>query len=87
MSEGINAIEFISLDHRLPREKAKPGMMQGPAEVPYQIADIHLPWAVAVFDAATALDTAVDVADPQPTLVELLVRPVLSRASACHKPG
>ena len=31
------------LDHRLPREKAKPGMMEGPADVPYQIADVHLP--------------------------------------------
>ena len=32
---------------------------------------------LSVFDAATALDTAMDMADPQPTLVELLVRHVL----------
>jgi len=43
--------------------------MQGTADVPYQIADAHLPEAVSVFDAATALDTAMDMVDPQPTLV------------------
>ena len=51
--------------------------MQGTADVPYQIADAHLPEAVSVFDAATALDTAMHMADPQLTLVELLVRHVL----------
>src|SRR5262245_51633130 len=51
--------------------------MQAPAEVPHQIADAHLPAAAAVCDAATALDTAMDMVDPQPTLVELLVRHVL----------
>ena len=54
-----------------------PGMMEGTAEVPHQIADAHLPEAAAVFDAATALDTVMDMVDPQPTLVELLVRHVL----------
>src|SRR5215510_6382928 len=54
-----------------------PGMMEGTAEVPHQIADAHLPEAAAVFDAATALDTATDMVDPQPRLVELLVRHVL----------
>ena len=52
-------------------------MREGTTEVPYQIADVHLPEAVAVCDAATALDTALDMADPQPTLVERLVPPVL----------
>jgi hypothetical protein len=33
-----------------------------------------LPQAAAVFDAAPALDTAKAMADPQPTLVERLVR-------------
>ena len=37
----------------------------------------HLPEAASVFDAATALDTAIDMVDPQPTLVERLVRHVL----------
>jgi hypothetical protein len=51
--------------------------MEGIADVPYQSADAHLPEAASVFDAATALDTATDMLDPQPTLVEHLVRHVL----------
>jgi hypothetical protein len=39
-------------------------MMQGTADVPHQSTDVHLPEAVSVFDAATALDTARDMADP-----------------------
>ena len=50
--------------------------MEGTAEVPHPIADAHLPEAASVFDAATALDTVMDMVDPQPTLVELLVRHV-----------
>jgi hypothetical protein len=48
--------------------------MEGTADVPYQSADAHLPEAVAVFDAATALDTAMPRADPPLTMVERLVR-------------
>jgi hypothetical protein len=51
--------------------------MEGTAEVPHQIADAHLPGAASVFDAATALDTVIDMVDPQPPLVERLVRYVL----------
>src|SRR5262249_27738951 len=51
--------------------------MPGTAEVPHPIGAAHLPEAAAVFDAATALDTAMDRVDPQPTLVELLVSHVL----------
>ena len=51
--------------------------MEGPADVPHQIADVHLPEAASVFDAATALDTAMDMVDPQPTLVQFLIRHVL----------
>jgi len=54
-----------------------PEMMQGTTESPHQIAGPLLPQAAPVFDAATALHTAVDVLDPQPTLVDLLVRHVL----------
>src|SRR4029434_9948121 len=43
----------------------------------HEITDALLPQAASVFDAATALDTAMDMVDPQPTLVELLVRHVL----------
>jgi hypothetical protein len=52
-------------------------MMAGTAEVPHPSAAAHLPEAAALFDAATALDTTLDMIDPQPTLVELLVRHVL----------
>jgi hypothetical protein len=51
-------------------------MMEGTADVPHPSAAAHLPEAASVFDAATALDTAMDRVDPQPTLVELLVRHV-----------
>jgi hypothetical protein len=69
--------------------------MEGIADVPYQIADAHLPEAAAVFDAATALDTARDMAAPQPTLVELLGSHMLlpreflpqSGINSCELPG
>jgi hypothetical protein len=51
--------------------------MQGTTDGPHQIAGALLPQAAPVFDAATALHTAVDVLDPQPTLVDLLIRHVL----------
>ena len=42
-----------------------------------QIADTFFPQADVVFDDATALDTAIDMVEPQPTLVKCLVRHVL----------
>jgi hypothetical protein len=51
--------------------------VQGTAEFHHQIADAFFPQADAVFDDATTLDTIIDMLDPQPTLVERLVRPVL----------
>ena len=39
--------------------------MQGTADFHYDIPDTLLPQADAVFDDATALDTAVDMLDPQ----------------------
>jgi len=51
--------------------------VQGTAEGPHPSAAAHLSEAAVVFDAATALDTATDMVDPQPRLVELLVRHVL----------
>ena len=47
--------------------------MQGTAEFHHEIADPLLPQADAVFDDAAALDTTVDMFDPQPPLVERLV--------------
>jgi hypothetical protein len=51
--------------------------MESTADILHQIADAHLPEAASVFGAATALDTAIDTVDPQPTLVQRLVRHVL----------
>ena len=51
--------------------------MEGTADVPHQIADALLPEADPVFHNATALDPTLDMVDPQPTLVQLLVRHVL----------
>jgi hypothetical protein len=48
--------------------------MQGTAEFHHQIADTLLPQADPVLHNAAALHTAVDMLDPQPTLVERLVR-------------
>jgi hypothetical protein len=69
--------EFISIKSWAATGEDEPGMMEGTAEVPHQIVDTHLPEAASVFDAATALDTARDMVDPQPTLVQFLVRHVL----------
>jgi hypothetical protein len=52
-------------------------MMAGTTEVSHQIAAAHLPETASVFDAATALDPIMGMVDPQPTLVELLVRHLL----------
>ena len=65
------------LNYRVPRGEDEPSMMEGIADVPHPSAAAYLPEAASVFDAATALDTAMDIIDPQPTLVELLVRHVL----------
>src|SRR5262249_838101 len=71
------AFEFISITSLAAKGEDAPGSMQGTADVPHPIATTHLPLAAAVFDTATALDTALDMVDPQPTLVELLVSQVL----------
>jgi hypothetical protein len=67
---------LISIQSSAAKGEAEPGMMEGTAEVPHQSADAHLPEAAAVFDAASALDPAMDMVGPPP-LVELLVRHVL----------
>ena len=54
-----------------------PEGMQSTAEFHDQIADPCFPQAHPVFADAAALGTAVDMVDPQPALVERLVRPVL----------
>jgi protein-S-isoprenylcysteine O-methyltransferase Ste14 len=51
--------------------------VQGTTEFHDQIADAFFPQTDVVFDDATARDTAMDMVDPQPTLVKCLVRHVL----------
>jgi len=51
--------------------------MQGTAARHHALADALLPQANPVFADATALHTAVDIRDPEPTLVERLVRPLV----------
>jgi hypothetical protein len=65
------------LNHELPRGQAHPEVMQGTTDFHHEITDALLPQPDAVFDDATAFDTAVDVLDPQPTLMQCLVGSVL----------
>jgi hypothetical protein len=51
--------------------------VQGATEFHHQITDPLLPQAGPVLHDAAALDTAVDMLDPQPLLVERLVRPLV----------
>ena len=73
----FSTIEFISIQSSAAKGEDAPGMMEGTADVPHPSAAAHLSEAASVCDAATALDTALDMLDPQPTLVELLVCHVL----------
>ena len=75
-------LSLSRLNHRLPWGQAHPEVVQGTAEFHHEITDALLPQADPVFDDATTLDTAVDMLDPQPTLVERLVGPCCSRVSS-----
>src|SRR4029453_17928366 len=66
-------LSLSRLNHRLPRGQTDPEVMQGQAEFHHEIADAVLPQPDAVFHDAAALDAAVDMLDPQPTLVQGLV--------------
>ena len=72
MSAG--PLSLSRLKHWLPRTQAHSEVVQGTAEFHDQITDALLPQADAVLHDAVTLDTAVDMLDPQPTLVQGLVR-------------
>jgi len=72
-------LSLSRLNHRLPGGEAHPEVVQGTAQFHHEITAALPPYADPVFDDATALDTAMDMVDPQPTLVELLVRHVRRR--------
>jgi hypothetical protein len=70
-------LSLSRLNHWLPRGQAHPEVVQGTAEFYHQITDPLLPQADPVLHDAAALDTTVDRLDPQPTLVQRLVRLLL----------
>src|SRR4051812_42132848 len=72
-------LSLSRLNHWLPRGQADPEVMQGTADFHYDIPDALLPQADPVFDDATALDTAVDMLDPQSAGVGSLVCSLLGR--------
>jgi Transposase IS66 family len=67
-------LEFIPIQSLVATGSDIPGNYAGPSRGPAPERRRPPPEAAAVFDAATALDTALDLVDPQPTLVALLVR-------------
>src|SRR6266571_4943306 len=70
-------LSLSRLNHWLPRGQAHPEVVQGTAEFHHQITDSLLPQANPVFHDATALHTTIDMLDPEPTLVQGLVRELL----------
>jgi hypothetical protein len=70
-------LSLSRLNHWLPRGQAHSEVMQGTTDFHHQIADTLLPQADPVLHDTTALDTAVDMLDPQPTLVQGLVGQLL----------
>jgi hypothetical protein len=57
--------------------------MQGTADFHHDITNTLLPQADPVFDDATALDTTVDMLDPQSAIVEHLVGSLLRQSACC----
>jgi hypothetical protein len=70
-------LSLSRLNHWLPRRKAHPEVMERTAEFHHEITDALLPQPEPVFSDAAALDATVDMLDPQPTLVQGLVGPLL----------
>src|SRR5438094_7645003 len=70
-------VSLSRLNHWLPRGQAHPEVVQGTAEFHHQITDPLFPQADPVLHDTAALDTAIDMLDPQSTLVQGLVRRLL----------
>src|SRR6266699_7253931 len=70
-------LSLSRLNHWLPGREAYSEVMQGTAEFHHEIADAVLPQPDPVFKDAAALDAPVDLLDPQPTVVQGLVGPLL----------
>src|SRR3954452_25416637 len=67
------------LDHLLPRGQTNPKVMQRTADFHHPIADALLPQPKPVFDNATALDTAIDMLNPETALIQRPIYPLLIR--------
>jgi transposase len=74
---ALEQLSLSRLNHGQPGVQAHPEIVQGTAELHHEIADALLPQADPVFHNTTTLDAAVDMLDPQPSLVERLVGQVL----------
>src|SRR5262249_17449054 len=70
-------VSLSRLNHWLPRAQAYPEVVEGTTQFHHEITHALLPQADPIFHNATTLDTAVDMLDPQPPLVERLVGPLL----------
>src|SRR3989442_9468191 len=70
-------LSLSRLNHWLPWAQAHPEVMQGTTEFHHEITHAVLLQPDPVFDDTTALDAAVDMLDPQPTVVQGLVGPLL----------
>src|SRR5215510_12077039 len=73
----LHNLSLSRLNHRQTRIQAHTEIVQGATERHHHITNTFFPQTHAVFDDTTALDTAVDMLDPQPPLVEHLVGQVL----------
>jgi hypothetical protein len=69
----MDTMKLISVPSWAATGDDEPSLREGTAEVPHPITNAYLP-AAAVCDAARALDTALAMLDPQPTLVQRLGR-------------
>ena len=70
-------LNLSRLTHWLPVRKSRPEVMERTADFHHEIPDACLPQPEPVFRDAAALDAAVDMLDPQPTVVQGLVGTLL----------
>jgi hypothetical protein len=70
-------LSLSRLNHRLPGRKAHSEVVQSTTEFHHEIADAVLPQPDPVFHDAAALDAAVHMLDPQPTVVQGLIGQLL----------
>src|SRR5437773_2204280 len=70
---SIDLVSLSRLNHWLPGREAHPEVVEGTTDFHHDIADALFPEADPVFHTATALHTAVDMLNPEPSTVQGLV--------------